>query len=75
MIELNPALQLGIYRHYKGNEYRVIGVATHSETDEQLVIYEGLYDGGGLWARPLEMFLETVVVEGVEQPRFTFLSE
>jgi hypothetical protein len=75
MNELNPALQLGIYRHYKGNEYRVIGIATHSETDEQLVIYEALYNGGGLWARPLAMFLETVVVEGVEQPRFAFISE
>lgn len=75
MNELNPSLKLGTYRHYKGNEYRVIGVATHSETNEQLVIYEGLYNGGGLWARPLAMFLETVVVEGVEQPRFAFVSE
>lgn len=75
MNELNSALQLGIYRHYKGNEYRVIGVATHSETNEELVIYEARYTGGGLWARPLAMFLETVIVEGVEQPRFAFVSE
>lgn len=75
MNELNPSIQHGIYRHYKGNEYRLIGVATHSETEEPLVIYQGLYEGGGLWARPLAMFLDTVVVDGIEQPRFTLVSE
>jgi hypothetical protein len=60
----------GRYRHYKGGEYRVIGTARHSETDELLVVYRCLYDNDSLWVRPLAMFLETVVVAGEELPRF-----
>lgn len=60
----------GRYRHYKGGEYEVVGVARHSESDEQLVIYRCLYDNDSLWVRPLAMFLETVLVEGCELPRF-----
>ena len=63
-------VQLGLYRHYKGGEYEVIGVARHSETLEELVLYKALYDNGSLWVRPLEMFLENVIVDGVEKPRF-----
>ncbi|WP_084649212.1 DUF1653 domain-containing protein [Saccharospirillum impatiens] len=60
----------GIYRHYKGNRYRVIGVSRHSETDEHLVVYQCLYGDHSLWVRPLAMFLETVTIDGEELPRF-----
>ncbi|MEZ5502375.1 MAG: DUF1653 domain-containing protein [Halioglobus sp.] len=63
----------GRYRHYKGGEYAVQGVATHSETGERLVVYTPLYGDGGLWVRPLSMFVETVTVGGVRQPRFRYL--
>ena len=60
----------GTYRHYKGGLYEVIDVARHSETEEQLVVYRPLYGERGLWVRPLEMFTETVMVDGAERPRF-----
>jgi hypothetical protein len=60
----------GTYRHYKGNLYEVLGVARHSETEEQLVVYRALYGERGLWVRPLAMFQEAVVVKGHEVPRF-----
>ncbi|MGO2147231.1 DUF1653 domain-containing protein [Halomonas sp.] len=60
----------GIYRHYKGALYEVVGTAHHSETEEPLVIYRALYGEYGLWVRPLEMFMETVTKEGQTQPRF-----
>lgn len=60
----------GLYRHYKGNNYEVIGVAKHSETLEELVVYRHLDDDGGLWVRPLVMFEETVIVDGKIVPRF-----
>jgi hypothetical protein len=63
----------GQYRHYKGNMYRVIGVARHSETDEELVVYEPLYGAGGLWVRPRAIFLECVTVEGRTLPRFEYV--
>ena len=63
----------GRYRHHKGNEYEVIGVARHSETDERVVVYRPLYDDSGLWVRPLAMFLETVTVDGKPVPRFAYL--
>ena len=66
-------LQPGRYRHFKGGEYAVQGVATHSETGERLVVYAPLYGDGGLWVRPLSMFLETVEHNGKRYPRFTFL--
>ncbi|MCC6141640.1 MAG: DUF1653 domain-containing protein [Nitrospira sp.] len=68
-------IQLGRYRHYKGNDYDVVGVAKHSETEEEVVVYRALYGERGLWVRPLAMFLETVVVEGRPQPRFQFMAE
>ena len=60
----------GTYRHYKGNLYEVVDVARHSETEEQLVVYRALYGERGLWVRPTAMFLETVDIDGVVQPRF-----
>lgn len=63
----------GRYRHYKGGLYRVVGVARHSETEEELVVYEPLYGAGGLWVRPRAMFLETVTVGGRTVPRFEYL--
>ncbi len=60
----------GRYRHYKGNEYEVTGIATHSETLETMVVYRPLYGEGGLWVRPAAMFAEDVVVDGHSQPRF-----
>jgi hypothetical protein len=63
----------GRYRHYKGGEYEVIGVARHSETGEQLVVYRPLYNETGLWVRPLAMFTETVTYNGETVPRFAYL--
>jgi hypothetical protein len=60
----------GRYRHYKGNDYEVLGVARHSETDEELVVYRPLYGAGALWVRPKAMFCDMVVVEGTTVPRF-----
>jgi cyclomaltodextrinase len=67
------AFKLGKYRHYKGNEYDVIGIAKHTETEESLVVYRALYGEQGLWVRPLDMFVETVTAEGVVQARFSFI--
>lgn len=60
----------GRYRHYKGHEYEVLGVARHSETDEEYVVYRALYGDRGLWIRPTAMFEEMVVLEGRHVPRF-----
>jgi hypothetical protein len=60
----------GLYRHYKGNLYEVIDTVRHSETMEPLTLYRALYGERGLWVRPAAMFNETVVIDGVEQPRF-----
>ena len=66
LIETPP----GRYRHYKGGEYEVVGVARHSETLEPLVVYRPLYNDSGLWVRPYAMFFEQVEHEGRLQPRF-----
>lgn len=71
LAEIKP----GIYRHYKGPEYRVYEVARHSETEEYVVVYRCLYGKFDLWVRPLSMFLETVEIEGTTQPRFAFIRE
>jgi hypothetical protein len=63
-------IQPGRYRHYKGNDYEVIGVAKHSETEEAFVVYRALYGEQGLWIRPAVLFLESVVVDGLARPRF-----
>lgn len=60
----------GRYRHFKGNEYEVIGTARHSETLEELVVYRALYGDGGLWVRPTAMWTETVERDGYRGPRF-----
>ncbi len=65
----------GRYRHYKGKDYEVLGVARHSETEEEYVVYRQLYGDGGLWIRPIGMFLETVLVAGAILPRFQRLEE
>ncbi|MCV2352164.1 DUF1653 domain-containing protein [Paucibacter sp. Y2R2-4] len=72
-----PALPLtptGLYRHYKGGEYEVIGAARHSETLEPLVVYRPLYNATGLWVRPHAMFFESLEFEGQRVPRFTPMS-
>jgi cyclomaltodextrinase len=66
-------LKQGRYRHFKGAEYEVKGLATHSETGEQLVVYSPLYGEGGLWVRPLAMFLESVEHEGKRLQRFEYI--
>lgn len=66
-------MQPGRYRHYKGSEYIVLGVARHSETEEELVVYRPDYGERGLWVRPKEMFLEAVQVDGRQVPRFAYL--
>jgi cyclomaltodextrinase len=63
-------MQTGRYRHYKGNEYEVIGVARHSETLEEMVVYRALYGDRGLWVRPRAMFAESVDVNGRRVSRF-----
>jgi hypothetical protein len=63
----------GRYQHYKGQFYEVLGVARHSETEEELVVYRPLYGAGGLWVRPKAMFCETVTVGGQAVPRFRYV--
>ena len=67
------SLAKGIYRHYKGSLYQVIDVAKHSETEQEHVVYRTLYGDYSLWVRPLDMFIETVKVDGEPQPRFAFV--
>lgn len=69
-------LELGTYQHYKGMKYLVLGIAKHSETKEDLVVYVTLYDNNmaSLWVRPLKMFLENVTIDGKEVPRFKKLA-
>ena len=68
-------LKLGKYRHFKGMEYDVIGLARHSETEEPLVVYRALYGEGGLWVRPLAMWNEEVNREDYKGPRFIYIGE
>jgi cyclomaltodextrinase len=68
-----PHVQPGRYRHYKGNEYTVLGVARHSETLEEHVVYRQEYGDNELWVRPAAMFAETVIFEGRTLPRFAIL--
>jgi hypothetical protein len=66
-------IQPGRYRHYKGKEYQVIGVAKHSETEEDLVVYRALYGEFGLWVRPEKMFREKIEIEGKLVYRFEYI--
>ena len=72
MSELSPLpdTPLGLYRHYKGGEYEVLGVARHSETNAPLVVYRPLYNATGWWVRPHAMFFGTVDVDGARRARF-----
>ena len=71
MNEIRP----GLYRHFKGNEDRVLYTATHSETLEPMVVYQALYGQRGIWVRPAAMWNETVTREGKTLPRFTYIGE
>lgn len=64
-------IEPGKYRHYKGNEYEVVGVGLHSETFEEMVVYRDLHGKHTIWVRPASMWNETVVVDGKEMKRFT----
>ena len=68
-------IRIGRYRHFKGNEYEVIGIARHSETLEEMVVYRALYGEGGLWVRPASMWNETVERDGCVYQRFTRCEE
>lgn len=68
-------IRLGKYRHFKGNEYEVIGIAKHSETLEPMVIYKALYGDGGYWVRPASMWNEAVERNGRIYNRFTYIGE
>ena len=65
----------GIYHHYKGNTYQVLGVAMHSETEEEFVVYRALYGNRGLWVRPLKMFQGKVEVKEESIPRFELIQK
>ena len=68
-------LKIGRYRHFKGNEYELIGIARHSETLEEMVVYRALYGERDLWVRPAAMWTETVERDGVSHQRFTYIGE
>ena len=70
-----PVIRTGKYRHYKGGEYEVIGVARHSETLEPMVIYRALYGEGGIWARPAAMWNDVIEKNGATVTRFTYIGE
>lgn len=71
----NLEVKPGIYSHFKGKEYHVIGVGMHSENYEDLVFYQELFGQRELWARPLKMFCATIIKDGKEEPRFKYLRE
>lgn len=74
MIDPDPSeVRPGRYRHYKGNDYEVVGIARHSETLEELVVYRALHGEHGLWVRPKSMFAETVERDGRHLPRFAYV--
>lgn len=68
-------IKSGVYRHYKGKDYYVYGVARHSETQQELVVYRTLYGDFDLWVRPKQMFCEYVSVDGKPRPRFEWCGE
>ena len=71
---MSEPVRKGIYRHYKGHYYCVLGLARHSETEEEHVVYRALYGERGLWIRPLTMFQESVLREGLVLPRFAWVA-
>ena len=74
-MECNMEIKKGKYRHFKGNEYELLYIAKDSETLEEMVVYKALYGEGGIWVRPLKMWNETVIRDGVEYKRFTYIGE
>lgn len=72
MSRVKPSLPVGIYRHYKGNEYEVLDIVSHSETEEWLVLYRPCYRTRDLWVRPYNMFIEKIQVDGKETVRFEY---
>jgi hypothetical protein len=75
--DLPPLIEtrVGLYRHYKGHLYEVVGTVRHSETLEPMTLYRALYGQHGLWVRPEAMFMEHIVHEGVQQPRFAWVTD
>ena len=73
VLNMNP--KPGKYRHFKGGEYELIAIATHSETMEPMVVYRALYGAGALWVRPLSMWSETVDRDGYHGPRFRYVED
>ena len=65
----------GLYEHYKKLRYRVLAIARHSESLEEMVVYQALYGDGGVWVRPVAMFVENILVDGRWQPRFVLVDE
>ena len=72
---MESEIRLGRYRHFKGREYLVMGLALHSETLERMVVYKALYDDEALWVRPLSMWTELVSVDDRLVPRFTWIAD
>lgn len=72
---MSETIRPGRYRHFKGREYQVLGVARHSETGEEMVVYRPLYGERGLWVRPASMWNELVTRDGRTQPRFVYIGE
>lgn len=72
---MDTPIRRGHWRHFKGNEYRVLGVARHSETEEEMVVYQAMYGDNDIWVRPAAMWTELVERDGVRVPRFTFVGE
>ncbi len=68
-------IKLGTYEHYTGNKYEVIGVAKHKETNEDLVVLRALFDGYGMWVRPLATFSEDVDMHGDKVPRYKYIGD
>ena len=75
MYQFQYDIRPGRYRHFKCNEYQVLGMARHSETEEEMVVYRPLYGEGGLWVRPAAMWGEVVERDGRRQPRFAYIGE
>ena len=74
--EVSKSIVTGsLYEHYKGQRYKILGVARHSETLEELVVYQALYGNGDIWVRPLSMFLENITINSQSQPRFRLIQE
>jgi Uncharacterized protein conserved in bacteria len=72
---MNEDVRLGRYRHFKGNDYELIMIATYSETLEKVAVYKALYGEEGIWVRPLDMFTEEIVHNGIKVKRYTYIEE